>query len=143
MYNTILVPVDITEVELTRQAIPHVEQLAKLVDSHIHFVVVIPSSPYYSAFGFGYAAAVDKQDILKAANDALIKTAKEFNIPEDRATNHAVMGSPKEQILKLADIINADLIVIGSHRPSTRTYLLGSNAAAVVRHAKCSVLVVR
>ncbi|MCE9922874.1 universal stress protein, partial [Hafnia paralvei] len=81
MYNTILVPVDITEVELTRQAIPHVEQLAKLVDSHIHFVVVIPSSPYYSAFGFGYAAAVDKQDILKAANDALIKTAKEFNIP--------------------------------------------------------------
>jgi universal stress protein F len=106
-------------------------------------VVVIPSSPYYSAFGFGYAAAVDKQDILKAANDALIKTAKEFNIPEDRATTHAVMGSPKEQILKLADIINADLIVIGSHRPSTRTYLLGSNAAAVVRHAKCSVLVVR
>ena len=32
---------------------------------------------------------------------------------------------------------------IASHRPDITTYLLGSNAAAVVRHAECSVLVVR
>ncbi|HDR2322894.1 TPA: universal stress protein, partial [Enterobacter roggenkampii] len=30
-----------------------------------------------------------------------------------------------------------------SHKPDISTYLLGSNAAAVVRHAKCPVLVVR
>jgi nucleotide-binding universal stress UspA family protein len=33
--------------------------------------------------------------------------------------------------------------VIGSHRPSMAIYLIGSNAARIVRHAKCSVLVVR
>ena len=37
----------------------------------------------------------------------------------------------------------ADLIIIGSHRPAMSTYLLGSNATTVVRHAGCSVLVVR
>lgn len=56
---------------------------------------------------------------------------------------HAVTGTPKDQILKLADTIQADLIIIASHRPDMTTYLLGSNAAAVVRHAKCPVLVVR
>ena len=38
---------------------------------------------------------------------------------------------------------DADLIVIGSHRPAMSTYLLGSNAKTIVRHAKCSVLVLR
>ncbi|WP_179655998.1 universal stress protein, partial [Salmonella enterica] len=37
----------------------------------------------------------------------------------------------------------ADMVIIASHRPDITTYLLGSNAAAVVRHAECSVLVVR
>ena len=37
----------------------------------------------------------------------------------------------------------ADLIVVGSHRPAMRDYLLGTNAARVVRHAHCSVLVAR
>jgi UDP-N-acetylmuramate: L-alanyl-gamma-D-glutamyl-meso-diaminopimelate ligase len=38
---------------------------------------------------------------------------------------------------------DADLIVIGSHRPAMSTYLLGSNAKTVARHATCSVLIVR
>jgi nucleotide-binding universal stress UspA family protein len=33
--------------------------------------------------------------------------------------------------------------VVGSHRPTMATYLLGSNAKTIVRHAKCSVLIVR
>ena len=36
-----------------------------------------------------------------------------------------------------------DLIVMRSHRPKFSTYLLGSNAAHIVRHAPCSVFVVR
>jgi nucleotide-binding universal stress UspA family protein len=36
-----------------------------------------------------------------------------------------------------------DLIVVTSHRPQMSTYLLGSNAAKIVRHATCSVLVLR
>jgi nucleotide-binding universal stress UspA family protein len=32
---------------------------------------------------------------------------------------------------------------MGSHRPELSDYLLGPNAGKVVRHAKCSVMVVR
>jgi glycine betaine/choline ABC-type transport system substrate-binding protein len=37
----------------------------------------------------------------------------------------------------------ADLIVMASHRPSLKDYLLGPNAAHVARHARCTVYIVR
>ena len=46
-------------------------------------------------------------------------------------------------ILELADKADADLIILASHRPGLRDYVLGGNAAQVVNHAPCSVLVVR
>lgn len=46
-------------------------------------------------------------------------------------------------ILDLARDIGADLIVLASHRPGAKDYLIGANAVHVVRHAPCSVLVVR
>ena len=46
-------------------------------------------------------------------------------------------------ILEYAKKIEADLIVIASHRPDLLDYFLGSTAARVVRHAECAVLVDR
>ena len=37
----------------------------------------------------------------------------------------------------------ADLIIVGAHKLSMATYLLGSTASAIVRHANCTVMVVR
>lgn len=48
MYKNILVPIDITEPKLTNIVIPHVETLAKLSNSNIHFLTVIPTFPYYA-----------------------------------------------------------------------------------------------
>ena len=47
------------------------------------------------------------------------------------------------EILAVAEEAEADLIVVGSHRPAMKDYLLGTNAARIVRHARCSVLVAR
>ncbi len=47
------------------------------------------------------------------------------------------------EILGIAEDAGVDLIVVGSHRPAMKDYLLGTNAGRVVRHAKCSVLVAR
>jgi len=52
-------------------------------------------------------------------------------------------GSVYDVILKIADKIKADLVVMASDSPEHHHYLLGPNASRVVRHAKCSVLVVR
>lgn len=47
------------------------------------------------------------------------------------------------EILGIAEEAGVDLIVVGSHRPAMKDYLLGTNAGRVVRHATCSVLVAR
>lgn len=46
-------------------------------------------------------------------------------------------------ITEFANTHDADCIVIGSHRPGIKDFFLGSTAARVVRHAHCSVHVIR
>jgi universal stress protein F len=57
--------------------------------------------------------------------------------------DHVETGGIYAGIIAVAERIGADLIVLASHRPAMKDYLLGANAARVVRHARCSVLVVR
>jgi nucleotide-binding universal stress UspA family protein len=66
------------------------------------------------------------------------------NIPDDVRTNPIVVeGNPAELILKQAKTDEIDLIVIASHNSQIENMLLGSCAAKVVRHAQCSVTVVK
>jgi len=54
------------------------------------------------------------------------------------------LGRATDEILRLRDEIDADLIVLGSRGLNTfKRVLLGSDAEGVVRHAPCPVLVVR
>jgi universal stress protein A len=52
-------------------------------------------------------------------------------------------GSTKQEILRLAEQEEVDLIVIGSHGRSGLQLLLGSTANAVLHGARCDVLAVR
>ncbi len=52
-------------------------------------------------------------------------------------------GHPGSTITEYAEEIGADCIIVGSHKPELQDYLLGSTAARVVRHAPCSVHVLR
>ncbi|PVZ87859.1 universal stress protein UspF [Serratia sp. S1B] len=145
MYHSILVPIDISDPEFTQQIITHVEMQFSLAEAaHVHFLTVIPTFPYYASLGLAYSGEVpDQEQIKNEALSTLSEIIDKFNLPRDKVEKHIALGSPKDEILNLADSIKADLIVIASHQPGIITYLLGSNAAAVVRHAKCSVLVVR
>ena len=67
----------------------------------------------------------------------LAAIAAGISLPEGRLSSVVRLGGVYGQVLKEAEHVSADVIVVGSHRP------LGSNAATIVRHAKCSVLVVR
>lgn len=145
MYKTILVPIDLDEDTLISLAAKHVEDLAEQNDARIHFVSVIPSYQYAATLSFAFTMeALDESKVKDIALTTLKGIVSKFNISEDRIEHHIISGgTPKDQILKLAENLNADLIIIGSNRPSIATYLIGSNAAAIVRHAKCSVLVAR
>jgi len=60
------------------------------------------------------------------------------------ALTTVLSGSPGEQIASYAKEHNADLIVISSHGyHGIKRMVLGSVAEKVIRHAECSVLVLR
>jgi nucleotide-binding universal stress UspA family protein len=79
----------------------------------------------------------------KSSEEALAIIAKECGLDGERVSCAVRQGGIYHEVLEQAKAINADLIVMSSHRPAMRTYFLGSNAGHVVRYAKCSVLVVR
>jgi len=55
-----------------------------------------------------------------------------------------VEGAPSSSILKTAEELGVELIILGTRgRTGLRRLLLGSVAEKVIRHARCSVLVVR
>lgn len=52
-------------------------------------------------------------------------------------------GSIYREVLAQAKRLTATHIVIGSHSETLSDFLLGTNAAKIVRHAECSVTVLR
>lgn len=52
-------------------------------------------------------------------------------------------GTVFDEVVSQAKKSKVDAIVMASAKPKFRSYLLGSNAAKIVRHAHCSVFVVR
>ncbi len=81
------------------------------------------------------------QELLDAAKKHLTKFAGELGVPEER--QWLEMGSPKLEIVRVAEENNVDLIVVGSHGRHGLALLLGSTANGVLHHAKCDVLAVR
>ena len=52
-------------------------------------------------------------------------------------------GHSGRAITDYAGEIGADCIIVGSHKPGLSDYFLGSTASRIVRHAPCSVHVLR
>ena len=63
------------------------------------------------------------------------------DVPNARAV--LANGHSGRDIARYAKDMGADCIIMGSHKPGLTDYLLGSTAARVVRHATCSVIVLR
>ncbi|ACS86453.1 MULTISPECIES: universal stress protein [Musicola] len=142
MYKTILVPVDIDEEELTKKALSHAVMLAKLADAKLHLFHALPdASAFMSAYSFGIKE-FENEAVVKA-DEKLHLLVSTIDLPPEKLSHSISFGIPRDEVLELAQEIEADLIVIGSRRPNVKTYLLGSNAAAIVRHAQTTVLVVR
>ena len=90
-----------------------------------------------------YLPADFDMEQAKRAQEALDAIVVSIDLPAERKSSTTRVGGIYHELLQEAKGWNADLIVVGSHRPVMIDYLLGSNAKAIVRHAQCSVLVVR
>ena len=56
---------------------------------------------------------------------------------------HQRAGNVHVEILDLADVVAADLIVVGAYGQELKDYHLGPKAARIARHATCSVYIAR
>ena len=140
MYKNILVPIDIAEQSSWRKALPTAVELVKSFGGQLHAATVVRDidailQTQYSLLAYEKLIA-DAERQLAALLSA--------NVPSELKPRSIVgQGSIYAEILRIAQAVGADLIVMASHRPAMKDYLIGANAARVVRHAACSVLVVR
>lgn len=141
MFTSLLLPVDLANATGKRRAAAAAVDLAERFEAKLHVMTVVPD------FGMSIVGTFfDERFSERAASEMETQLAGfcDAHIPASVAgERHVRRGSIYDEILKLAGCLNADCIVMGAHRPVLKDYLLGPNAARVVRHAPCSVMVVR
>ncbi len=140
MYKHILVPVDLSDPDLVKPAVATAVELAQASGGTVRLVNVLPMTPVMLA---EYVPPDFEAQQRKSSEEALAIVARECGLEAGRVSFVVRQGGIYHELLEEAHAIDADLIVMSSHRPAMRTYFLGSNAGHVVRYAKCSVLVVR
>ncbi len=142
MYKTIIMPVDVFEMELSDKAVRHAEFLAQQ-DGIIHLLHVLPGSSSFTMSRFTADLRRFEEHLQHEAETRLQTMVGHFSIYPSRIKSHVRFGNVRDMVNELANEIKADVVVIGSRNPSISTHLLGSNASSVIRHAHIPVMVVR
>ena len=141
MYKNILYPIDITEEGSWKDSLPVALEHAKAFGSTLHIVTVISDYGMSMVQQFFPKGSIEK--VIGQTKDALREFVQEHIDESIKVQRIVAKGSVYECIIKSANEIDADLIIMSAHRPELKDYLLGPNAAKVVRHTNRSVLVVR
>lgn len=143
MYNCLLVPIDLGDAASLERALPVAKALASGADAEIHVVSVVPTA------GMTVVASYLSEDFMDKAIDgaktglAKLLDGRDADVAPASLRGHVCKGSVYQEILRTADQLKCDAIVMTAHSPDLKDYLLGPNAARVVRHASQSVMVIR
>ncbi|WP_342076684.1 universal stress protein [Yoonia sp. SS1-5] len=138
MFSKVLVPVDVSLTDETQRQLQAAKTLTAPWNSDLHVVTVVPN------VGMAIVGSYFDDDFEAKSKSAVqVALDEAVNAAGLSANTYALTGTVYDKVIDLADKLAIDLILIGAHQPALRDYLLGSNAARVVRHAKTSVLVLR
>ena len=140
-YRHILLTTDFSEhSDQTARRACHLAKIHGAELSILHVVEYLPIGD--AAYGPIYPFDIDlTEQMLETARERMTAIATELQIAEPR--RFVEVGSPKAEIIRMAETLGVDLIVMGTHGRHGIGVLLGSTAASVVHHAGCDVLVVR
>lgn len=143
MSRPVLCAVDISNAGKDDAVLKTAKRLADLEDAQLDVVTVIPD--FGKSLVAGFFDKSHHDEAVAAAKAALKQQIVEsLGADADAKVRHVVAtGTAYEEILHTAKETGCGLIVIGAHKPDFADYLLGPNAARVVRHSTCSVHVVR
>jgi len=138
-YQTILLGVDLTEV--SREIADKAQSIVASNGAKLHLIHVIEPL----SFAYGGDIPMDfsgiQEEIQQQAKQQLTKFGEEYGASED--AQHIVLGRPEVEIHAMAEELNADLVIVGSHGRYGLALLMGSTASGVLHGASCDVLAVR
>ena len=142
-YKKILVAVDTTDE--AEDVIKAAREIADEKNSAISIITVIrPMTDFYvnlySTLEDKAKGGIDSQAVERATA-WLSDLVKRYRIDE-RAVN-VVIGTPALEIRRLAETLDVELIVLGTHGRHGLGLMLGSTANAVLHGAPCDVLAVK
>jgi len=143
MTGPVLCALDVSNPRRDDGVLRRAAQLAALDGAQLDVITVVPDygmSVVGSYFDKGHHPKIE-QEARRRLNELVIEV---LGAEANEKVRHVVLtGDAYEEILRVAAADGASLIVIGAHKPDFHDFLLGPNAARVVRHANCSVMVVR
>jgi nucleotide-binding universal stress UspA family protein len=147
--------------EASKDATHHAQLLAHAYQAELKVLHVfdtspwdVPSSHYLTTGVFDFKARASdlmpeelyrltesKEQVRQRGKDALKKLADSFDLEVETIFT---VGDPGHEIVRVAEELNTDLIVLGTHGyGGWQRFAVGSVAELVVRHAPCAVLTVR
>ncbi|MEM8539990.1 MAG: universal stress protein [Pseudomonadota bacterium] len=143
MIKSVLCAIDVSNPGEDKIVLQQAARLASLDDAQLDVITVVPD------FGMSMVGTFFDE----GHHDKMIEEAKEqlneqvtdaLGADANAAVRHIVVfGKTYQEVLNAAQEAKSSVIVVGAHKPDLAEYLLGPNAARIVRHAKTSVYVVR
>jgi nucleotide-binding universal stress UspA family protein len=136
--RSILCPVDFGAASLA--SIPLAAEQAKFRDATLHLLHVWQPGLEYAGEGppIPFAAELPKE---KIESDL---ASLDVDLPPEQLQRHVSSGDPAKDIIELAEALDSELVVMGTHaRGGLRRWIIGSVCEVVLRHCPCPVLVCR
>jgi nucleotide-binding universal stress UspA family protein len=142
-YRRILWPTDFSP--LAKAALPHAVGLAAETGAELVLLHVLPSLAAYTTPELAGALSVSLQRKTRTvAQKELRRLERQVKAPNIRMQTVLTEGVPFLQILREANRLRCDLIVLATHgRTGLVHAIMGSVAENVLRRAPCPVLTVR
>lgn len=141
----VLVPVDFSETSRRALAWAFDYAMRARCETHVLHVVEDRLADVISIRG----KERFENEIFAFTQEAEAELAAMVPAPEEREkvgkiVRHVTRGQPAAEILRVAEKIGAEMVVMGTHgRSGLAGFLIGSVAEKIVRHARCPVVCVK
>ena len=139
----ILIPTDFSET--ANLALEHAVKMARLLDSEITLLHVVSTFAFRVNLPEMEFDETQEAKLAGVIGSKLNKIAEEISQKEGlKVSTLITSGRIREEVVRVAEEIYADIIILGTHGVSgLREFFMGSNAFRIVSDAACPVLCIQ
>jgi nucleotide-binding universal stress UspA family protein len=117
--------------------------LARATGATLHVVHAVPPAIFGTEFVDAAGAPITRADLREEGNQTLARVVAQAEREGVILHAHSVDGAPADGLIRIAETVEADLVVVGNLGMSgVRRFVLGSVPNTLSHHCPCSVLIV-